>query len=216
MEQFTLKVQKTARVNVIPAKGETKAVLYALHGYRQLSPYFIQPFETLAEHGVRVVAPEGLHRFYVEGYSGHVGASWMTKEERDTDISDYLAYLNTLHEHLKPEIGKLPVHLLGFSQGGATASRWLSESDINFHSFTLYASVFPNDFDFPRMKDRLNAIPTLLCFGDQDQFADESTIAKKMDWLNSKNVHPELLRFKGKHKVYPEVLNEVWKKISVS
>ncbi len=214
MEIQNIRVQKTARYAVIEPKGEVKAVLYALHGYRQLISYFAQPFEVLAAQGVRVIAPEGLSRFYVAGYSGQVGATWMTKEDREVDITDYIDYLNQLHESLKPSMEGLPLHLLGFSQGGATAGRWLSHCSIPFQSFTLYASVFPNDFDFPGMADVVNSMQTIICFGDEDVFADEKTIAKKMNWLQSFGYEAKLLRFSGKHKVYPEVLEMVWKEIS--
>ena len=207
-------VNKTARYAVLEPEGEARALLYALHGYRQLVTYFISPFEILAKKGVCVVAPEGLHRFYTEGYSGQVGASWMTKEDREDDIRDYVNYLNALHAHLTPQFRGLPVHLLGFSQGGATASRWLGQSDIAFHSFTLYASVFPNDFDFPGMAGRIAEMDTYICFGDNDRFADEKTIGRKMEWLRSNGYEPKLLRFKGLHKVYPEVLEQLWMEIS--
>ena len=36
------------------------------------------------------MAPEGLSRFYLEGFSGKVGATWMTREDRLNDIDNYL------------------------------------------------------------------------------------------------------------------------------
>lgn len=216
MELKRIEVRKTARYAILKPEGEVKAVLYALHGYRQLVSYFIASFQVLADQGVMVIAPEGLNRFYVEGYSGQVGATWMTKEDREDDIQDYLAYLDQLHADVFSKWSHLPFHLLGFSQGGATASRWLSHSEANFESFTLYASVFPNDFDFPAMKSRLDGMALTICFGDQDRFADEATIAKKMDWLKSYNYAPELLRFEGQHKIYPEVLKQLWKGIKTA
>ena len=203
-------VTKSARYFVLEPSNEPVAVLYALHGYRQLAPFFIKQFQVLADHGVRVIAPEGLHRFYINGYSGRVGASWMTKEDRATDIKDYLNYLNSLHDPLSKEWSDLPVHLLGFSQGGATACRWLASNDIPFKSLILYASVFPNDFDFDVNQSRLATINQVIAFGDDDQFATEEVIEEKMSWLKSKNVLPKLIRFVGGHEIKDAVLLDLY------
>jgi len=160
-----------------------------------------------------VIAPEGLHRFYVEGYSGRVGASWMTKEDRESDIEDYVAYLNTLYTSLLSEIENIPVHLLGFSQGGPTACRWLAGSAIPFQSLILYATVFPNDFDFTVNRERLNQLSVQIAFGDKDMFASEETISEKMEWLTSKGISPCLQIFEGGHEIKYEVLQRVWREV---
>lgn len=209
-----IKIEKSARFCVLEPIGETKAILFAMHGYRQLAPYFIKSFQVLADRGVKVIAPEGLHRFYIEGYSGRVGASWMTKEDRESDISDYVAYLSSLYNALSNEIAELPVHLLGFSQGGPTACRWLASSDIDFKSLTLYATVFPNDFDFEIHKYRLTNMNLAIAFGDTDQFANEQTIAEKMRWLKSKGLEPDMQRFQGGHVILPEVLEQLWNNVN--
>lgn len=209
VEQQHFITQKTAQVFHLKPEGEIKAVCVAIHGYRQLSKYFIQKFKPFAERGIAVVAPEGLNRFYIEGYSGRVGANWMTKEDRETDIEDYLFYLNSLLQDLRKTYGNVPFHLLGFSQGGATASRWFASNDFEWKSFILYASVFPNDFDFDGQKARFESLPCYLLFGDSDQFADEATIASKISWLAEKEIKPKLIRFEGGHDIYPKVLEKL-------
>lgn len=213
-KEYHIEITSTARFYTLEPTQKPKAILYALHGYRQLAPYFIKPFKALTELGVKVIAPEGLHRFYIEGYSGRVGASWMTKVDRENDIKDYVNYLNRLHTQVSSQNEDIPFHLLGFSQGGATACRWLSGSAIPFESLTLYASVFPNDFDFSVSQKRLNQIPIKSIFGDSDFFADEATINEKLEWLRGKGVNTDLLRFKGGHEIKPDVLARVWKEIS--
>ena len=64
-----------------------------------------------------VLFPEAMNRFYLHGYKGRVGATWMTSEDRLTDIEDNISYLEeltkqTLDKH--PTIEK--VNVLGFSQ----------------------------------------------------------------------------------------------------
>ena len=208
--QRHITIEKTARYCILTPEVKPKSVLFAIHGYGQLAPFFIKQFQVLADLGVLIIAPEGLHRFYTEGYSGRVGASWMTKEDRESDIYDYVKYLNTLYESLEHEIGALPIHLLGFSQGGPTACRWLAGSDIPFKSLLLYATVFPNDFDFTINKERLEAMIVQIAFGDDDMFASEETITEKMQWLESKGIDLSLKRFTGGHELKPHVLHEIW------
>lgn len=205
-----IRVEKTARYSILRPKGDVKSVLFAIHGYRQLAPYFIKQFQVLADMGVMIIAPEGLHRFYVEGYGGRVGASWMTKEDREIDIEDYVRYLNTLCESVLSEIEGLPVHLLGFSQGGPTACRWLAGSDIPFQSLVLYATVFPNDFFFVINQNRLKDMQIQILFGDDDMFATEKIISDKIKWLEDRGVTMDLVRFKGGHEIKPNVLQALW------
>jgi len=214
LQSHNISVQKTASYYTLRPEGEVKAVVFALHGYRQLARYFAPLFQPLVDQGALIIVPEALNRFYIEGYSGRVGASWMTKEDRETDIQDYVRYLNTLYEEVSAELSDLPIHLLGFSQGGPTACRWLAGSNIPFKSLMLYATVFPNDFDFTIHGDRLNALKCVMAFGDQDQFASEATIEEKMKWLKSKNFEFDVVRFIGGHDIQADVLSEIWKKVT--
>jgi predicted esterase len=215
IQERHITVRKTARYFVLePDQCPTTAVLYVMHGYRQLGQYFIKQFQALADLGIKVIAPEGLHRFYIEGYSGRVGASWMTKESRETDIVDYINYLEDLHASLEDELSGMPVHLMGFSQGGPTACRWFAASNTRFASLVLYATVFPNDFDFEIQEERLKETACLIAFGDSDQFASESTIEEKVTWMKEKGVKLRLLRFIGGHEIKSEVLVRIWKEIS--
>ena len=91
MPYHSFSVTKTARYFTAgPAIAEAKGVLIALHGYGQLPEFFMRRLQPLADAGWAIVAPEGLHRYYLEGAHGRVGASWMTKEAREDDIVDYV------------------------------------------------------------------------------------------------------------------------------
>jgi predicted esterase len=106
-----------------------------LHGYRQLAPRFIRHFRALFDPSRLLVAPEGLSRFYLEGSPGPhrggdpVGASWMTREDREAEIEDYVGYLD---EVLNWGLAlcaagdrRTSVRVVGFSQGVHTAARWV-------------------------------------------------------------------------------------------
>ena len=144
LREDTLRVRRTARYYTAgPPPGEARAAWVVLHGYGQRADDFAAQFAAVVEAGSCVVAPEALSRFYPEGTRGRVGASWMTRAHREAEIADYLAYLDALVERL---FGKrpLPLHVLGFSQGAATAARWAARRlgrDDSVQSLTLWATA---------------------------------------------------------------------------
>ena len=143
-------------------------ILIALHGYGQLAQFFYRKISFLSEDW-GILVPEGPHRFYLEGSSGRVGASWMTKEWRAQDIEENIAYLQQLIEKVWAEHPHTTFHLLGFSQGGATAARLFQRCPELFAQLILWASVFPPDLEkqvFPTEK-KLDFV-----LGKQDPYFD--------------------------------------------
>ena len=149
-----------------------KQVLIALHGYGQLAQYFCRKFKDLEETW-GLVFPEGPHRFYLEGSSGRVGASWMTKEWREQDIFENTNYLLQLIAEIKSKHAAISITLLGFSQGGATAARLYQAEPTLFEKLILWASVFPPDIDVANFS---NAAQLHFAIGNQDPyFAKDGT-----------------------------------------
>jgi predicted esterase len=149
-------------------------ILIALHGYGQLAQFFYRKISFLSEDW-GILVPEGPHRFYLEGSSGRVGASWMTKEWRAQDIEENIAYLQQLIEKVWAEHPHTTFHLLGFSQGGATAARLFQRCPELFAQLILWASVFPPDLEkqvFPTEK-KLDFV-----LGKQDPYFDEDNQLK--------------------------------------
>jgi predicted esterase len=179
---------------------------YVLHGYGQLAPYFLRKFQPVQQPGRLIVAPEGPHRFYLNGHSGRVGASWMTKEDRETDIRNYIHLLDTLHHHFTGNWGKVPVRVLGFSQGAATASRWVNYGQIEPAALCLWASVFPPDMEF-RM-DRLQC-PLYLVYADNDEFLTLQQTHDHIAFLQNKGLDPHVIRFSGTHDIPHEALKNL-------
>ena len=166
---------KTYRYFSISAEKNPKNLLIAMHGYGQLAEYFIRKFNGCSKN-FTILAPEGPHRFYKNGYSGRVGASWMTKEAREDDIDDNLNWLTEwLTAHLKENTYERIV-LLGFSQGGATAARWYYSQPKLFSHFILWASVFPPDIEKPN-----TAIEqSYFVVGNKDEFLTNDLLDKEL------------------------------------
>ncbi len=200
-------VEKTAHYYSLGNISTAKILWFVLHGYGYNANYFIHKFDGIADEENFVVAPEGLSNFYVAGVSGRVGASWMTKENREDEIQDYLNYLNSLYETLLSRIDliEVKVNVIGFSQGGATAARWVSDNKIKCVNLILWASVFPDDMEFEVLKTKTNSF---LLYGDDDEYVTQERVDKQKALLEKANINCKLIEFKGKHDVPAEVLQE--------
>lgn len=187
---------------------ETKKVWFVLHGYGQLAEYFLRKFKSLESKEVYCLAPEGLSRFYLEdaskrsaGGSQRVGATWMTREDRLVDIDNYLHYLNSIYTH---EIGNrtdLDVTILGFSQGAATASRWVLDAKINFSRLILWAGMFPDDMDFKKGNSILATKKVQLVYGTNDPYLNDERLVLMHSLTNKLNVEAETITFSGVHEL---------------
>lgn len=200
MEQ-NLKALKTYRYEIQEPHHEH--LLIALHGYGQLAKFFLRKFQGL-ESSCRVLAPEGPHRFYLQGSSGRVGASWMTKEARELDINDNLVWLNALLNELRKSDSPKKITLLGFSQGAATAARWYQQNPTAFDQLILWAAVFPPDLDpgtFPKEN------PMHFVLGTKDEYyqGEEAQLLLKHYESMGFKVHT----FTGKHDIEHGVLTEI-------
>ncbi|MBK9190832.1 MAG: dienelactone hydrolase family protein [Crocinitomicaceae bacterium] len=187
-------------------------LIMALHGYGQLGSYFIQKFESLDPEKYFVVVPEGLHRFYLTGTSGRVGASWMTKENRESDIANYLHYLETVLNDIL-STGKFRKKIiLGFSQGGATASRFIAASKENFDAAVLWAAVFPPDLE-PENFQKKPAQKNFLVIGNEDPYYTGEDFVNEQEKLSKAGIKFDLIKFKGKHTVESETLETILNEI---
>lgn len=188
--------------------ASTKQVIFALHGYGQQAKYFIRKFDHLTKNNICIIAPEGLNRFYLEGFSGRVGATWMTKEDREADIRNYVAYLNSIYTSLNLYDSKISI--LGFSQGAATASRWISRGQVDFSSLILWAGIFPPDMNLENSTTVLKNKKITYVYGKQDKFITEDRI-KEMDQISADlAVTPQVLTFNGEHHLDEDVLTQIF------
>ncbi len=171
MDQLTFTVQRTAFVPLLGnLSDETEFVWIMLHGYRQSARDFLALFSTEVAAHRCFLAPEGLSRFYSKGGEGAVVASWMTKENRASEIDDYLGYLATVLNFVVEKAPKARVFLLGFSQGAATAARFFCHTESHsVHSLILWGAVFPSDIEFS-LKEKKEARPIFLVNGSADPY----------------------------------------------
>lgn len=202
MKGFQIECVQNRRYYQNDLEGK-KQILIALHGYGQLGHYFYRKFHDL-EKDFGLVIAEGPHRFYLEGSSGRVGASWMTKEWREQDIIENNCYLKQLIEKVSLENPRATLHLLGFSQGGATAARLFQQYPALVSELILWASVFPPDIEKPRFpKDK-----TLhFVLGTKDPYFDLESQTKVLNEYTELGF--EIHTFDGPHDINQITLKSI-------
>ncbi|MEM9836371.1 MAG: phospholipase [Bacteroidota bacterium] len=201
-------VTRTAHYYTLGTAGpKTKRFWLACHGYGQLAQNFIRKFDIIAGEEDYVVAPEGLSRFYWNGLSGDVVASWMTKADRLDEIKDYSAMLTTIFQ---TQLALLPddveIILFGFSQGCATQVRWLMQVKPRFDHLWLWAGRFPEDIDYSDALDYLNAKPIHSFIGDADQLIKPHHIKFYRQLIKQAGIRMEEHQFAGDHRVVRQAL----------
>jgi hypothetical protein len=227
-----IRVPRTARYRVLGDPSASEGVWFALHGYRQLAERFIRRFASLpgVDVGRRaVVAPEGLSRFYLEddggehGPESRVGATWMTRADREHEIRDYVEYLDRVAAAvLDPSGGggarpgpegpdaepirrDRRVVVLGFSQGAATASRWATYGRVRPDELILWAGGLAADLDMARAAEALAGVRVRLVAGDEDRWAT-GRVEESLRRLEAAGLSGERMTYAGGHRVLPSDL----------
>lgn len=184
----------------------TSQLWFVLHGYGQLARYFLNKFAILKDKGICVIAPEGLSRFYLETLNpggrknDRVGATWMTRENRLMDIENYISYLDAVYLAEASQT-KVPVTVLGFSQGAATASRWVGQGQVKCDRLILWAGIFPPDMDIESSREKLGNRDVYLVYGTRDPFLNDSRFAE-MNMLKEKlGITVKEITFEGEHDI---------------
>ncbi|WP_300665303.1 dienelactone hydrolase family protein [Fluviicola sp.] len=200
--EAVIEVPSSLRYRLIIPEGPVKHIVYVLHGYGQLVAYFHLKFAGVASNDTLFVFPEGRHRFYLKGTSGRVGASWMTREWREEDIRLNVLSLDLLHREISQKYPAEKITVLGFSQGGATAARWLAYGKINCDHFISWASVYPPDLEIEEYTSVAKKCTFVL--GTEDEYFPAPEQEALISGYRSKGI--QIARFEGKHDIHEETL----------
>ncbi len=206
-----IKITRTARYYMLGNRAlPIKIVVYVLHGYGMGAKTFISKFESLLKPGVLIVAPEGLSRFYSKGFSGDVIASWMTREDRESEIDDYVNYLDALHKKLVPS-GSVKTIVLGFSQGASTGSRWLVKGTAGFDEFIIWCGELGAEIVQKPVKQ-----PVIRhVFAYRDEFISKEQFASQSKRIQSLFSEVREYGFDGTHVIDQPTLMTVFKDIGI-
>jgi len=195
------KTHKYSQLGKCSTKIDT--VWIVLHGYGMLSEYFIKKFECILNEKTVVIAPEGSNRFYLNNNYSRVGASWMTKVDKEKDIEDNISFIETLYTKIVDDIGhnNFKLKTLGFSQGGATLVRWIMSNSIKVDSLILWGSDIPQDSLTNQNKSRWSSINIKIVIGKKDEYISDENKKKVIDAVNAYGLSYKLIEYDGPHKI---------------
>ena len=207
-------VARTARYYTLGTLSEkTKRVWFVLHGYGQLARYFIRRFDVLADEETVIVAPEALSRLYTDAEYGKIGASWLTREDRDHEVTDFVTYLDTVWRQVLAHHDPTTLHitLMGFSQGASTACRWLEQGEaVRADRLMLWAGFFLNGLSDVLRPQTVANIPVEYVYGLQDEYISQLPDADTyLEKLRADIPGIRVVPFEGKHVVDRQVLQQL-------
>lgn len=207
MQKHSIKVEKTGHYY---SSGNPKGnkLLLALHGYGQLAKYFIQKLSDVGDN-FHVIAPQGLNQFYTDGYEGRVGASWMTSENRDEEIEDYLNYLNKVVLSVVEGRAIEDIWILGFSQGSATATRLFCNAKFETSGLILWSGMPAHDIEENVLVELLKDKSLLLLQGDKDNWRPEGKYLEVKNKYQSLGIEFREEWFDGGHEINSEIFRKL-------
>jgi predicted esterase len=212
MRQHHISVPRSARYLTL---GEFDSDLreggFVCHGYGELASEFLERFSVLDDGSRLLVAPEGLSRHYTDHDSGRVGASWMTREERVAEIDDYVRYLDLVYSQVMEQLDgdRVSVHVLGFSQGAATAARWISSGAVEVNGLILWGGLVPSELDFDVLRAGLGTAGLVLVRGDRDRIMKLDAMREQQAELSRYGIRVRTIMFDGGHSIDPDVVASI-------
>jgi predicted esterase len=214
-----LRVQRTARYYTLGGESpERRAIWFVLHGYSQLAGEFVRYFVDLAAPDSLIVAPEALNRFYtvavekIPARDRPVGATWMTREDRAYDIADYVEYLDVLYDDVVGQnaSGDVAINVIGFSQGAATATRWVTHTNRRIDRLILWGGLLPPETELTP-GNALRRSRLTIVVGTRDQYVNAAALDGERARLDTAGLPYDVIQFEGGHAinraVFPQLLD---------
>jgi predicted esterase len=189
---------------------DVEDVWFLCHGYGQLASELLDSASALEGEKRLLVVPEALSRFYHPDHK-RIGASWMTREDRLSEIDDYIRYLDLVHDEIFGLVARSRVKLtlLGFSQGAATASRWAVRGKARVDRLVLWGSPLPPDLSDEASLGPLRSISVVLVGGNRDEFLTEAEWTEQRSRLEGHGVAFRAVTFEGGHRLDDDTLRAI-------
>ena len=210
IQKFKIETTKSARYFQIgEINSETKNIWIVLHGYGMLPEYFIKKFQCISNKETVIIAPEALNKFYLRDNYSRVGSSWMTKVERLDDIQDNINFLNSIYSSLRLDGLDFKLDILGFSQGGPTATRWVMKNSFKLNSLILWGCNLPEDCLTKIYKSRWDDFSLRFLIGKNDEYIDEEKILNERKKLDNYGLDYDFYLFDGGHNIEESILKKL-------
>ncbi|CAN5360151.1 esterase [soil metagenome] len=186
---------------------KTKNVWMVFHGIGYLSRFFMKYFRELNPEENYIIAPQAQSKYYLSDKYTHVGASWLTKENIETEIKNTLAYLEEVYtaEALQNAPNLI---LLGYSQGVSVVTRWVARNEVECSRIILHSGGLPNELQ-PEDFEFLQNTRVSLIYGTQDEYLNEERMKIELD--RAKKLfgdQMEIITFDGGHEVNVQAISK--------
>ena len=131
----------------------------------------------------------------------------MAREDRENEIRDYVHYLDTLHDEVAVEGADTTV--LAFSQGVATASRWIAYGRLRPRRLILWGDYLPPDLDMQMAGAAFEHTELLIVRGTADGALNEELRAREEASLDAAGIAHRFVSYEGGHDIHAETLKEL-------
>lgn len=187
---------------------KTKNVWLVFHGIGFLSKYFLKYFEDLDSDQNYIIAPQAPSKYYLNGTYRHVGASWLTRVDREQETQNVLNYVGKVLES-----ENIPNHcqliVFGFSQGVSIATRLLAKTNLKCSKLILYAGGIPDELkatDFERLITDATAVYSVV--GTEDEYINTKRLEEETEKLGQLfQGTAKQITFNGGHELKKEIIN---------
>lgn len=201
----SLVVDRHARIGIVGDLPNATEAWLILHGYGMLAQGILHWFRAAERPGRVLIAPEALSRFYAEEKGiRRVGASWMTREDRENDLADQQAYLDRVVGEFVGSIPRLEVH--GFSQGVAAGARWVLRGVRPVARLVCWGGTVPQEIDPATLGPLLGGHPVHFAVGERDHWVAPALVEADAARLREGGCPTVVHHFVGGHRVDNGVL----------
>lgn len=215
-------VPKTARYYLVGSPTrDARDIWVACHGFGQLASDFAKPFVRVESATRMIAVPEALSRYYLDTRPGHtaaskVGATWLTREDRVSEIADIVMYLDLLSDALLAQLAPhwltradVRVHALGFSQGGPAVSRWAALGSTVVDHLVTWAHAIPDDVDLRALHERRSGLTIDVVYGTRDKWIKPEAVERQRAALDASGIPYRIHHFDGGHVLNSAVLRDL-------
>ncbi|MGB5226641.1 MAG: esterase [Eudoraea sp.] len=187
----------------------TKNVWIVFHGIGYLSKYFLKYFDELNPEDNYIIAPQAPSKYYLNNSYKHVGASWLTKENTETEIINNLNYLDAILEE-ETILSNRNLIIFGYSQGVSMAARWVAQRKIVCNQLVLYAGGIPNELNATDFTHLGNNTQITIIIGNKDEYLTKERLSIERE--KSRTIFNGKAKehiFDGGHIVKKELINSL-------
>jgi predicted esterase len=116
-------------------------------------------------------------------------------------------YLNQVYDRCVPKDFNGIITVLGFSQGAATAARWVIDNHIKFHQLITWCGILPEDMDFDVATEIFKNKKVMVVMGKTDPYLNDEKL-KQMTTIHERlKINPAVIEFDGGHEIPPDMLH---------